>query len=129
MLDRFHVGLYDKNLLTGHEDIEPDVIDILTRMTQDFVSDVIYRVVVLSEARRRMRGSTKVRHQDEVSIAPDQSFLHSLPCYHHRGTPGLSASRSFNSVWTPLDLGCEPGNSLSRTGSPVLTSGTRTARV
>lgn len=69
MTDRFNVGLYNKKLLDGNEDVEPGVIDFLAMLTRDFVSDVICGASILLEEQRRMKGSLRVWHQEEVNIA------------------------------------------------------------
>ncbi|KAF9453378.1 hypothetical protein P691DRAFT_771543 [Macrolepiota fuliginosa MF-IS2] len=61
---RFHTGLYDKRLLNGNEDVDTRVIDALVIMTGDFVGDIIGRAVILSEERKKMKGSIKVWRQE-----------------------------------------------------------------
>lgn len=66
---RFHTGLYDKRLLDGKEDINTEVVDTLTMMTTDFISEVIGRIVVILEEQRKMKGSIKAWRQENCEVS------------------------------------------------------------
>ncbi|KAJ3563773.1 hypothetical protein NP233_g8724 [Leucocoprinus birnbaumii] len=102
---RFYIGLYDKKLLTGKEEIESKVVDLLENLTRDFVAEVICRAVILEEEKMRLQDSIKVWRQkypkDDIMALKKSTIK---DCLDSMGLSAQTRGQYFQDLLTSFDL-------------------------